>query len=153
MQRILFTITLVGTYTFCNAQQLTSAGGGSRTMSGITITWSLGETIVANASNASIGFQQSWELVLIGVEEADPINLSVYPNPAKNFVVLDIQRDYNQELELAVYNLSGAIVIQKIVTGKTQTVELDIATLSSGPYEIILKEPGSKLASISFIKL
>jgi hypothetical protein len=153
MTRILLASLFFGTYAQCEAQQLTAGAGGSSTMSGTTITWSVGETIVGNASQSTVGFQQGGNSVVIGIEEIEPIDLNAYPNPARDFVILEMKRDYNHEFELTVYNLSGSIVIQKLFTARTQRIELDISTLSSGPHEIIITSPRTGVATLRFIKL
>jgi hypothetical protein len=157
MSRLLL-ITLLGClHTLCGAQQLFSTAGGTTTTAGAAISWSLGEPILGAGSNAGTqitsGFQQGYFSIIIGVQEVDPINLTLFPNPARDFVVLELQRDYQNEIELTVFNLSGVTVLEKTISAHAKRIELDVSSLPAGPYEIMLLRPTSKLTIFKFIKL
>jgi hypothetical protein len=139
------------------AQRLVGVAGSSATSGGISISWSMGEamigTVSGNQAIVTIGFQQAFTEVVSGIEDAPSNGIHVYPNPARDFIVLELQRDYGKDFEVKVFNLSGSTVLQETITAFTGKLELDISTLSSGPYEIILVWPNAKLANIGFIKL
>lgn len=139
------------------AQRLVGVAGSSSLSGGITISWSIGEAVIGTTSGSqaivTIGFQQAFTELVSGVEDLPSTGIHLYPNPARDFVVLELQRDYGKDFEVTVFNLSGSRIIQKTIAAFTREIELDISTLTSGPYEIILVWPNAKLASIGFIKL
>jgi hypothetical protein len=157
MTCIVTIILLVTVQTVCNAQHLEAAAGGTATGQGIALSWSIGEVIIGivsdNAFHGSIGFQQNYNFTFTGLEESDPINLTLFPNPARDFVVLELESGYQNDVQLTVFNLSGATVMQKTIAASSRKIELDISVLASGPYKIILVWPNGKLGSIGFIKL
>lgn len=157
MTRVIILILLISAQTVSKAQHLEAAAGGTATAQGIALTWSIGEVIIGvvpeNTFQGSIGFQQNSPYTFTGLDESDPINLTLFPNPARDFVVLELDREYLNDLELTLFNLSGATVIQRNIAASSSKIELDISLLTSGPYKIILVLPNGKLASIGLIKL
>jgi PKD repeat protein len=70
-------------------------------------------------------------------EPENELNIShVFPNPAKEFVNLEINSPMNSEMEIALINLQGKVVqnsIHGLLTGENQ-VRLDVSTLAEGVY-------------------
>ncbi|GIV44124.1 MAG: hypothetical protein KatS3mg035_1247 [Bacteroidia bacterium] len=71
----------------------------------------------------------------------ESFNVVVYPNPAQNFVRMDIQSLEDREFEWILYNALGQEVLksnQKITKG-TQTLEIPLTGLSNGTYQLQMK--------------
>lgn len=64
---------------------------------------------------------------------------SMYPNPAKNYVVLNIPAERNSNAEILVYNAAGQKVAQRttgLMQGNNTITFHEIATLPSGTYTV-----------------
>ena len=68
----------------------------------------------------------------IGIDESFSQHSKVYPNPAKNVLVIET----DQAATLLLYNVSGQLVRQEKVIGKQQ---IDISNLQAGVYMLELK--------------
>ena len=71
-------------------------------------------------------------LVVSTDETEDDVPLLIYPNPADEYVLMDL-RDYDGEVRIQLFDINGRIVFQKVETGN-QLVRLDLADQSSGVY-------------------
>jgi photosystem II stability/assembly factor-like uncharacterized protein len=85
-------------------------------------------------------------MIGLGISEHDNLNqISVYPNPSKEFIKIQ-----NQEINSAItiYNITGAIVFQSVLN---QSKEIYIKTLKNGLYFInCTNSKGSQ--TVKFIK-
>jgi hypothetical protein len=60
----------------------------------------------------------------------------IYPNPAQDFVSIEIPKNYNQA-QLNIYNLTGQLIAQKIVTQPNQ--QIPITDLDNGMYIFVIQ--------------
>ena len=82
------------------------------------------------------------------------IRFSLYPNPAVNQVTLLLDCAKNQNLELFVYHLSGNLVLSKqleLASGVNQK-NIDVSSLNSGMYLLVLKSNNAILTQKLLIK-
>lgn len=113
------------------------------------ITFSSGNMIVDIKGNSSesIGISDiklmSFGVVSgIGAIGKDERRLSIFPNPASNFI--NVSKLFPQELELNIISLDGRCLLQKTITRDTEVI--DISSLKSGVY--LLKSEGLTLKLI-----
>ncbi len=83
----------------------------------------------------------------VGIESLSDLGISIYPNPASNFV--NIVSDNLGSLNVSFTDISGKTVLQTLVENR-KTV-LDISDISSGIYIINIKS-GKKIYKMKFIK-
>jgi len=78
---------------------------------------------------------------------------TIYPNPATNFVQLQLSNIPDKEVSLILYSGSGQLLIQRSIsiTGTVTTYTLPVINLPSGIYQISLKSTGYK-KMFSFVK-
>ncbi len=76
--------------------------------------------------------------LLIGIEELSKNNnnISVYPNPATDFITIDWNSNVNIK-ELSIYNISGKLVLRKRIETKANNIRAIKSELSKGNYIII----------------
>jgi hypothetical protein len=77
------------------AQESVNATGGDATGSGGSASYSVGQLVYTTNSgtdgSVAQGVQQAFEIsVVLGIEEANEIKLSAYPNPTTNYLTLNI---------------------------------------------------------------
>jgi hypothetical protein len=70
----------------------------------------------------------------MGVSEENPENnsLKIFPNPAGNYVSIDVGRDNHSEIIFNLYTITGQLVETGVVNGKEQ--KIDISKLDNGVY-------------------
>lgn len=72
------------------------------------------------------------------IEDTQIENLNIYPNPAQDFVSIDIPVNY-QNLQLSIFNLTGQLIAQKQITGSQQ---IPISELGNGMYIFVVESKG-----------
>ena len=81
----------------------------------------------------------------VGVQEAELIGVSLYPNPTVE--VLNINKGSNNSLEIIITNSAGVTVYQS--SSKDQITTINMAKMASGIYMVILKnEIGMKIEKV-----
>lgn len=85
-------------------------------------------------------------------EVTQPMNFTIYPNPATNKVTILAEKPINQLLNLKVFDMLGTLVLnQKIDSNETT---FNISTLAAGTYVVSLTNSVSGRVSVSkLIKL
>jgi hypothetical protein len=80
---------------------------------------------------------------VVGVEEAAYTAFGVYPNPAANFVTIDLKTDAGR---LVVYSITGKTVVNRIITANQ--VSLDLSAIQSGLYFVKVWDTQEQLLGI-----
>jgi len=75
-------------------------------------------------------------------------NISVYPNPANNYLKIDIAN--NDVSGIDIYNITGQKVLSQNKTGNSGTV--NISSLPKGSYLLKIKTTDNKTGIVKFIK-
>ncbi len=107
----------------------------------------------AGTLHLSEGFINPDIQLITGTDETyrNMAGVSVYPNPAKNFVF--IEGKTVGEYELYVFDNSSKLVLQKKLNN-LQSVQIDISGFPSGEYLLIIKDESKKeYKSFRIIKL
>jgi OOP family OmpA-OmpF porin len=73
---------------------------------------------------------------LIGIEENPFEKTKIYPNPAQDFVSIDLPKNISQA-QLSIYNLTGQLVLQKQIIQPNQTIP--ITELGNGIYIFVVE--------------
>ncbi len=77
---------------------------------------------------------------LIGVEENKIEQIKIYPNPAQDFVSIDIPKNYSHA-QLSIYNLTGQLVATKPIQSNQN---IPVTELGNGMY-IFVVQTGDKI--------
>lgn len=94
--------------------------------------------------------QQSYEILIIkGIEEID-INLTLYPNPAADFVVLSVRDSNIQNMTYLLYDMQGKLIENKKLN--SNQTSLSMADLANDIYFIKVLENDSELKVFKIIK-
>lgn len=135
------------------SQQNTVSTGGEATGTGGTVSYSVGQIDYNNSqgSNGSInqGVQQPYEFYELGIKEAFFVNVSLFPNPTNEFIILQLE-SFTNDLSYALYDLNGKIVVQGIV--EALETQIDMRILATGQYNLAIKNATNNIQSIKIIK-
>jgi hypothetical protein len=150
-------LLLILRLTELHAQQAIPASGGNASGSGGSVSYTVGlvvyTTNIGTNGSASQGVQQPYEIsVVTGLEEAKGINLilSVYPNPAMNYVTLKIENYKTENLTYQLYDNNGKLFENKKVTGSE--TQIDLSKLVISTYFLKIHESNKEIKVFKIIK-
>jgi hypothetical protein len=96
---------------------------------------------VSNGGVLSFGINQDCE---VGVSNLSELTFGVYPNPATDNIILTSGIDLDNA-QLLIFDLQGKIVSSSRISGTS--VQVSVANLSTGLYNIVLVNGDSKSTS------
>jgi hypothetical protein len=96
------------------AQQGTVSAGGTASGTGGTVTYTIGETNYINTTGSggtiTQGLQQPFEIT-VGIEEITlPVEVSLFPNPTNEYVVLSVAAGDVNDLSYQLYDMQGKLL-------------------------------------------
>lgn len=85
----------------------------------------------------------------VGISDYNPLQLSVYPNPATEKLFLT---NHDGDIQsVSIYNAAGQLVLQRAVHGNV-LIEINVTTLPKGFYIGTATLDGNKTATFKFVK-
>lgn len=130
----------------CNETNPTTivGSGGAQNTGGVQRT---GEAITSTiATQTFSGGTETTLCLTLGVNEVtEQQSVSIFPNPAQNFLIIQTQKIIN---EISVYNVLG----EKVTIPQVSTNTLDVSNLAQGIYIIKVISDDDKIFSTKFIK-
>ncbi len=135
MKQIIIKLCLLLSVCFCwsrlKAQEATTATGGNAFGTGGTVSYSYGQiinaTITGTGVSVSPGVQQPYEIsVVLGMETSNEIflNISTYPNPTTNYLILKSNNYVNENLIYRLYDNNGKILVSKKVKDNESLISM-----------------------------
>jgi len=125
------------------SQQNTVATGGNATGTNGSVSYSVGQVDYANAqgSNGSVnqGVQQPYKFHL-GIGEELVFDLSLFPNPTNEFVILKLE-NFSEEMKYELFDMNGKLIaMDKIQSTETH---IDMRAHATGQYNLKLSNKNS----------
>jgi hypothetical protein len=77
--------------------------------------------------------------------------ISVYPNPAQDFIAVNYAK-YSGDATLKIVNTLGEVVLTQQILKQTTQVYLPIATLQKGTYSVVIYQSKNPIVSKQFVK-
>jgi hypothetical protein len=124
---------------------IASAGGYDVVGSGsdaLSISWTLGETIIPTFSNGDLtlthGFQQ--QLIITAIEENIDVlvNIKVYPNPASDLLNIRFEEPLDGKVDLTILDSQGRLIMQDRVEAATVDKQINLQGVPAGIYYLRL---------------
>lgn len=148
---LIFSIILSTGFSF--GQQVVSTQGDVYQNSSGSISFTIGEPVVAHVSDGSNsllqGFQQpSWNFA--GIDEFIPdFPVTLFPNPMKE--QLTVQTEKFEHVQYVFRDASG----KQLRSGTLEAVqtEIDVVDFTSGKYHLTLYHEGQPIKTIHLIKI
>jgi len=131
-------------------QDVIASAGGYNTATGISLSWTLGETIVPTFSSSNLilthGFQQ--QLIITSVEEnlESLVKITLYPNPAIDVINLVFDEPLDGEVQVTVMNFMGKLVRTDFMESAMVEKQIDLHDLPGGIYFLRLTK--GKLSNV-----
>lgn len=156
MKKILFILVLSLTCFISKAQESVNASGSNATGSGGSVSYSIGQVVYTynTGSNGSVtqGVQHAYEIFSIGISETElNISISTFPNPATDYLNLQISNFNNEQLSYQLFDLQGSLLINEQIMG--QQTQINMNNLPSASYFVhIVNQENKKVQSYKIIK-
>ena len=136
------------------AQVSVNAAGGNATGDGGSVSFSVGQmTFSANVGpNGSVtqGVQQPYEISVLSVaEQAENINLSVYPNPSTDYLYLTTS-DEISDLSYQLFDMNGKLLKSEKIVGNQTNINMQ--GLVSATYFVKVNQGNKTVKSFKIIK-
>jgi hypothetical protein len=141
--------------TLIQAQQLVSTAGDFYQNNSGSLSFSLGElaieTFLSTNNILTQGFQQT-NLVAVSIKELPGLDfeISVYPNPVKDIVVLKIPSEKLVGKQYKLYDMDGKLLQIKLLN-ETET-EISFSSLTPATYFIKVGEGEKELKTFKIVK-
>lgn len=117
--------------TSVQAQEAILATGGEASGDGGSVSYSVGQVVYSTnrGANGSVaqGVQQPYEIsVVAGIEQATGImlELSVYPNPASDFLTVKAENYDTDNLSYQLFDINGKLLESKKADGSETQIEM-----------------------------
>jgi hypothetical protein len=86
------------------------------------------------------------------VDQAILANLRIYPNPATNYVVFEVNLDTEPlSSAIVIQDIAGRVLKRMIVANKEQQLVLDSREFAPGTYSVLLQNNGATLQTKNLI--
>ena len=142
---------------FINAQQITpqvvASSGGYTQNGGYSVSWTLGEPVIATAQNDSTtltqGFQQpTYNVVAITTQTIEGFDVNVYPNPSSDFVIIDWTTDLQNMIYITLFDMVGKMISEQSFAATQDKVSLNMSKLASAQYLLEVKTQNNSVTKI-----
>ena len=122
-------LACIFSFSTLSAQETITTTGGDASGSGGSASYSVGQvayhTYTGTNGSVAEGVQQPFEISIVtAIEEAIGISLSisVYPNPASDYLTLEV-KDYDfSNLTYQLYNIHGKLLQNEKITGNQTSI-------------------------------
>jgi len=143
--------------TFSNAQQAVSTAGGEATGAGGTVSYTIGQvactTNTESEGTVTQGVQQPYEIFDIGNAVDDygiSLELSVYPNPASDYLMLKVKNYTSGNLTYQLYDANGKLLENKEVVDAETTIQMN--ELSPAIYYLKVNDNDTEVKTFKIVK-
>jgi hypothetical protein len=115
---------------------MVSAGGHEATVN-VSISWSVGEPVIATFTNNNLILTQGFHQPMIASVISSLTNslnntIEVYPNPAQDMLFIYSQEYMDKDYRVELYDINGQQYVSKSIFGKNNV--LDLKNYSPGTY-------------------
>ena len=149
-------VLLLFTSAVCSyAQQTTLSTGDTAQSAAGSMSYSVGQVAYQSYENAAVkvteGIQQPYEIfVLSTTENATNKKITVYPNPVKDFLIVDFNSEKLQKGSYQFFDISG----KTIKRGELKDLknEINTSSFSAGAYILSILENGTIIKNYKIIK-
>jgi hypothetical protein len=121
------------------AQQVIASAGGYNTATGISLSWTLGETIIpsygpTNGLMLTHGFQSVLRTVKVEEYIETPVKVTVFPNPASDYLNISFAEPLDTEVTLVLIDSEGKLFKNKVIDAATSEIQISFQELPTGVY-------------------
>jgi len=123
-------------------QEVIANAGGYDVNGDISISWTLGETIIPTFSNGSLilthGFQQKLIITTVQDNLEPVVKVSLFPNPADDILNIQFDPPADGEMDLLLIDMQGRTVKTDKIGAPTSDKQINLQDIQPGIYFIKL---------------
>ncbi|NLA24560.1 MAG: T9SS type A sorting domain-containing protein, partial [Bacteroidales bacterium] len=98
-------------------------------------------------------YSKKINIIIVDTEVSNPEiasnpEISVYPNPATEYLNIELNQHLSDEVQ--IYDISGKLLISKVIN--SNHTQINIADLEQGMYILNVLKSDRKIASLRFVK-
>jgi len=125
--------------------QVVTSSGGYALNGGYSVSWTLGEPVIATAQNGSNtltqGFQQpAYNVLAITTETLQGFDVNVFPNPTSDYITIDWTTNKENTLYITLFDLAGKMISEKSYSAADEKVSINLSQLASAQYILEVKD-------------
>ena len=120
-------------------------------MGNLFISFTIGEPVAGTVSGdnriLNQGFQQSDLTIRVATDEVpqELLSAKVFPNPAKDELIVELENATESDLTLKLYNVSGQLLLyKKTKTSKGELIRLNVTEFPNGAYFLSISQPNKR---------
>ncbi|MGA2407055.1 MAG: T9SS type A sorting domain-containing protein [Bacteroidales bacterium] len=155
---IFFSVLFVLSVNAQMMQEVISSAGGYNVNRGVSISWTLGETIIPTFKSQdgtlilTHGVQQ--EMIITAVEETidDPVKIKVFPNPADAIVNMQFEAPVDEEIIFDILDSQGKLVKTDLIDSAMTEKQINVQDFPAGIYYLRLTK-GKHVNVYKIVKL
>lgn len=158
MRTITFTfISLAFAVTNITAQSITpqvvASSGGFTQNGNYSVSWTLGEPVIATAQSGSTtltqGFQQpNYNVTAITTQVLQGFDVNVFPNPTSDYITVGWITNKENTLYITLFDLAGKMISQKSYSAADEKVSINLSQLASAQYLLEVKDKTNSATKI-----
>ncbi len=142
-------------HSYAQIQSVTAASGGSVQGQNISVSFTLGESIIKTLEKPDVivtqGFHQSTlKVTVIDELKGLPISIMAYPNPVVNEIKLEVGKELPSGATYSIFNMKGEIVSHDILEG--MITKISFQSLISATYLLKVNQGTKTLKTFKIIK-
>ena len=141
MKRFIFVFTVILFAFSASAQikqEVIASAGGYNVTSNISISWTLGETIIPTFTSPNLilthGFQQQVIVTAVLENFENQVKITVFPNPASDNVKIVFEELVDGEVKIFMLNSLGKLVKTDFIEPAMIEKEINLQDLPAGVY-------------------
>jgi len=142
MRKSIFLLLLVFSFSLARSQSLTpsvvAAAGGVNKFGNIELEWTLGESVIGQASTNSQLYTNGFHQPIISQSGVGDLvfnsSIHVYPNPVEDNLLVQFGIPNENNVKLILTDIAGKLLQQKIVPGNSSSAALSFNKYAGGIY-------------------
>lgn len=156
MKNIILLFLFVFTITLVKAQQTTATAGGDASGIGGSFSYSIGQVVYTYIYSSDVivaqGVQQPYEISTILDFDNYEINLLIktYPNPTKDYLVLNLNTLDFSNLFFELYDLNGRLIEKRNISDSIETIDMEY--LPNAHYLLKINNKTKEIKTFKIIK-
>jgi hypothetical protein len=137
------------------AQEVIATAGSTLSNSNGSISFTIGESVANTLTKGDKTITQGFQQANISVSMVNELkdlffNISVFPNPASNVLILKISKDDVTGIQYLLYDILGKLLLQKKLESNETSVPVN--QLAKGLYILKVQEGMKELKTFKIIK-
>ncbi len=157
MKKLIFTLFFAAGFTSLGlyAQQAVVSSGNYHENEDLSISWSLGETVIETFVSDDFiltqGFQQT-SLIVTSVDDIAGLDLglSAYPNPTSDYLTLSLKGEAPENITYELYDLAGRHFLSGEL--KDATKDISFRAMDPGIYFLRVNAGGQPVKTFKIVK-